>query len=209
MKIKSIISSTILVLASVAFISAAPAMADGCSAEDPCDTYAVVNSLGEVTNVIVCQPSVCGSGIWDNQKVVRQIAANPITHENQGSVFHGSDENKVLVDSNNTFIVNNGQTTKVDNEITATFSSSFQTFNFEDTIGKVISSVPLSNNNYLNNTVATISVVDTETVNYEESIILNQKQTIETISNTIIEYKLQLLQKRISRIQKLLGLWLL
>ena len=61
-------------------------------------TYAVVDSSGLVTNVIVCQLSVCGtSGSWGGtmpedtpwagQKLVLQIPANEVTGKNQGSVF--------------------------------------------------------------------------------------------------------------------------
>ena len=63
MKFKSIISSAVLVAASVLFISVAPAQAGECSAEDPCHTYAMVNdavksykldsaSIGALANAI-------------------------------------------------------------------------------------------------------------------------------------------------------------
>ena len=52
MKIKSVFGALALLATSV-FISVAPAQAGECSAEDPCNTYAMVNDAGVVTNIIV------------------------------------------------------------------------------------------------------------------------------------------------------------
>ena len=65
-------------------------------------TYAVVDSSGLVTNVIVCQESVCGSSgswagtmpsdtPWAGQKLVLQVPANEITGKNQGGIFTSLD----------------------------------------------------------------------------------------------------------------------
>ena len=62
-----------------------------CTAEDPCQTWAVVNESGLVTNIIVCQPSVCGSGEFAGSKVVLQVPADPVTHQSQGGYYGGSD----------------------------------------------------------------------------------------------------------------------
>ena len=71
--------------------SQANANSDPCTAEDPCQTWAMVNDSGLVTNIIVCQPSVCGSGEFAGTKVVLQVPADPITHKSQGGYFGGSD----------------------------------------------------------------------------------------------------------------------
>jgi hypothetical protein len=79
-----------------------------CSAEDPCHTYAMVNDSGVVTNIIVCQPSVCGSGVWAGSRVVLQVVANPETHQNQGGIFGGVDnKDKIVTESNGTFTITN------------------------------------------------------------------------------------------------------
>jgi hypothetical protein len=90
MKLKNKVIGTILgvIASSFVFISVPiTANAADCSAEDPCNTYAVVDN-GVVTNIIVCQPSVCGSGIFDGKQVVLQKPANPTTHQAQGGYFN-------------------------------------------------------------------------------------------------------------------------
>ena len=72
-------------------ISSANADSAPCTAEDPCQTWAVVNESGLVTNIIVCQPSVCGSGEFAGSKVVLQVPADPVTHQSQGGYYGGSD----------------------------------------------------------------------------------------------------------------------
>ena len=107
MKIKSVLGALALIATSV-FISVVPAQAGECSAEDPCHTYAMVNDAGVVTNIIVCQPSVCGSGVWAGSRVVLQVVANPETHQNQGGVFGGTEnKDKVVTESNGTFTITN------------------------------------------------------------------------------------------------------
>lgn len=73
------------------FISSTPAQAGDCSAEDPCQTWAVVDGTGLVTNIIVCQPSVCGSGEFAGSKVVLQVPADSVTHQSQGGYWGGPD----------------------------------------------------------------------------------------------------------------------
>ena len=58
-----------------------------CTATDPCGTWAMLDSQGTVTNIIVCQASVCGGGTWAGQTVVPQVAPNPVTHESQGGYW--------------------------------------------------------------------------------------------------------------------------
>jgi hypothetical protein len=107
MKIKSVLGALALIATSV-FISVVPAQAGECSAEDPCHTYAMVNDAGVVTNIIVCQPSVCGSGVWAGSRVVLQVVANPDTHLNQGGIFGGTDnKDKIVTESNGTFTITN------------------------------------------------------------------------------------------------------
>jgi hypothetical protein len=107
MKIKSIIGSIALMLGALTLVSA-PAYAGECSAEDPCHTYAMVDGSGLVTNIIVCQPSVCGSGTFAGSRVVLQVVAHPETHLSQGGIFGGTDNiDKRVTESNGTFTITN------------------------------------------------------------------------------------------------------
>jgi hypothetical protein len=51
-------------------------------------TYAVLDSNGNVTNIIVCG-SACAGGTWAGQTVVPQVAADPVTGENRGGFWQG------------------------------------------------------------------------------------------------------------------------
>jgi hypothetical protein len=107
MKIKSVLGALALVVTSM-FVSVVPVHAGECSAADPCHTYAMVNDSGVVTNIIVCQPSVCGSGTFAGSRVVLQVVANPQTHQNQGGIFGGTDnKDKTVTESNGTFTITN------------------------------------------------------------------------------------------------------
>ena len=77
-----------LVILSAVITSAPQAIASQCSSADPCGTWAMLDPQGVITNVIVCQASVCGGGIWDGQTVVPQLAANPVTHDTTGIGSH-------------------------------------------------------------------------------------------------------------------------
>jgi hypothetical protein len=81
-------SKRALILTATLFISSTifviPSQASECNASDPCGVWAMLDSQGTVTNIIVCQPSVCGGGMWAGQKVVPQVAANPVTNDTHG-----------------------------------------------------------------------------------------------------------------------------
>lgn len=51
-------------------------------------TYAVLDANGNVTNIIVCG-SACASGEFGGNKVVLQVAADPVTNENRGGFWQG------------------------------------------------------------------------------------------------------------------------
>jgi hypothetical protein len=95
MKIKAVFGGVLLVLFSIFFVS--NASAGECSVEDPCQTYAVMNG-NQVTNIIVCQPSVCGSGFFNNQRVVPQVAADS-NGQNRGG-YWGTESNGVFTVQN-------------------------------------------------------------------------------------------------------------
>jgi hypothetical protein len=100
MKTKNKVILTVLgVLTSSLFFIVAPTTANAgdCSAADPCGTWAVVEG-GVVTNIIVCQPSVCGSGEFAGKQVVLQTPGNPVTHQSQGG-YMGTREEPVTYNS--------------------------------------------------------------------------------------------------------------
>lgn len=116
MKVKNKVIGIILgVIASSFVFIAVPVSANAgdCSASDPCMTYAEVDSSGNVTNVIVCQPSVCGpngqfGGTLNGNRLVPQVAANPQTNDTTGTTgrMTNSTENQTVTLSNdNTFTV--------------------------------------------------------------------------------------------------------
>ena len=82
---KSLAMTLNLVILSAVITSAPQAIASPCSAADPCGTWAMLDPQGVVTNIIVCQASVCGSGTWDGQRVVPQVAPNPVTNDTSGT----------------------------------------------------------------------------------------------------------------------------
>jgi hypothetical protein len=74
-----------LVVLSAVITSSPQAIASECSAGDPCGTWAMLDPQGVVTNIIVCQVSVCGGGTWAGQTVVPQVAPNPVTNDTYGT----------------------------------------------------------------------------------------------------------------------------
>jgi hypothetical protein len=195
MKVKSIVSSAILIAASAVFISVAPATAGGCSAEDPCHTYAVVNDVGVVTNTIVCQPSVCGSGVLGDMKVVLQVEANPTTHQNQGG-YIGNPGGTPVTESNGRFTITNDSpvvsTSTINEETTNTVISSTvaagtqKSFTFSDTVGAPNGVPTMRNEPIKKSTSATLSATElskseTPTVISEESITFDERQTEEYV----------------------------
>lgn len=175
MKIKSKIFTLVLIISSAFFISTMPANAGECSAEDPCMTFAEVDSSGVVVNIIVCQPSVCGaSGAWagknpgNGNKLVPQVAANPTTHESSGG-YKTSSEGISVTESNGRFSIDNASgpvtNTKVvetanDTTIVSTsiHSDGARTFTYEDTIDNPNSINMKTVGELPNNTAADINI---------------------------------------------------
>ena len=204
MKFKSIISSAVLVAASVLFISVAPAQAGECSAEDPCMTYAVVEA-GVVTNIIVCQPSVCGSGEFAGMKVVPQVAANPVTHQNQGGYLNVG--GSPVTENNGTFTITNNQPivsqtvvqeVAVNTVLESTIGAGTQqSFTFNDTVNKPNGTPTMTNENMKSSTSATLSATeltksDTPTVVATETITFNKRETEEFVQ---LQIEMQSLQR--------------
>ena len=210
MKIKSIIGSILLTVGALAFVPA-PAYAGECSAEDPCHTYAMVNDSGVVTNIIVCQPSVCGSGTFAGSRVVPQVAANPETHQNQGGYLANPGSTPV-VESNGRFTLTNDNPTVTasvtQNETSRTvLSTSLEpgvqnSFTFNDTVGQT-DGRPVMRTETMDKSIgATLSYSKTRnsesaTALSQESITFDERQTEEYVE----------LELMIQELTKLLANW--
>jgi hypothetical protein len=84
-----------LVSLALLFVNLSSAQAD--------PTYAVLDSNGNVTNIIVCG-NACASGEFAGNKVVLQIAADTVTGENRGGIWNG-EGTTTYSENNNTFTV--------------------------------------------------------------------------------------------------------
>jgi hypothetical protein len=210
MKIKSVIGNILLTVGALAFVSA-PANAGECSAEDPCHTYAMVNDAGVVTNIIVCQPSVCGSGTFAGSRVVPQVAANAETHQNQGGYLANPGSTPV-VESNGRFTLTNDNPTVTasvtQNETSRTvLSTSLEpgvqnSFTFNDTVGQT-DGRPVMRTEPMDKSIgATLSYSKTRnsesaTALSQESITFDERQTEEYVE----------LELMIQELTKLLANW--
>jgi hypothetical protein len=99
-------------IAEAARLAALPPATDSepCSSENPCMTYAEVSSSGNVDNIVVCQPSVCGSGdqvaITSGNRLVPQVLANPETHDTTGTGGQRSSGSRnVTLTQDNVFVI--------------------------------------------------------------------------------------------------------
>jgi hypothetical protein len=183
MKLKSMVTAISLIAASVMFVSAGPVQAGECSAADPCQTYAMLDNAGTVTNIIVCQPSVCGGGEWAGQRVVAQVAADPVTHQNQGG-FLGTPDAPVKESGGNFTITNTApvvnqtvinQTADVSVVLNARIDAGTrQSFNFNDTIGSNGSDFSKTIDTVDNNVGATISAVEYTVVSDTKTSVVEQ-----------------------------------
>lgn len=211
MKVKSIVASLALVAGAVFFV-APTAYAGECSAEDPCQTYAMVDGNGVVTNIIVCQPSVCGSGTFAGSRVVPQVAASP-QGQNQGGYLANPGSTPVR-ESNGVFTITNDAPTRdvtvIQNETTNThLSTEFEggttnSFTFNDTVGRP-GGRPTMTPGIMDNSIgAKLSV--TELSNSETPTVLSEEIAVfeERKTEQFVELTLQL-----NNLNKILANWTL
>ena len=233
MKIKNKVISTILgvIASSFVFISVPElASAGDCSVADPCLTYAVLDNAGIVKNIIVCQPSFCGSGkLPDGTTVVPQVAANS-EGQNQGGYYNPAGSGREVTHSNGTFTLNNDvvattvdvvvnttvdaitntTSTETSTVIVSKSAGNASTFSYEDTVGKSPSEISFNTLPLANNTSATISATEvTSNSTRTESTILEERKTALEVSSILAQRNLTLLQSKIDRLLILLGSWLL
>jgi hypothetical protein len=210
MKKINVILSGVLLAASFSFVSISPAQA-ACSAEDPCGTWAVVDDSGVVTNIIVCQPSVCGSGRFGGNKVVLQVPANPTTHTSQGGWRSDPQRTVTYSDQTNQFSVSSNiapqpvtKTEVVDSvTLSATVNSNVSTFNSNSVVNGRVEFTPVVDSA----TSATISATKvTPNSVTKESVSFATPQTVEQIRASLTE-ELAVLRSNLNKLIALLKGW--
>jgi hypothetical protein len=191
--------SSLIIVSSMANASADP-------------TYAVLDANGNVTNIIVCG-SACASGEFGGNKVVLQVAADPVTGENRGGFWQGP--------GTTTYDSNSGTFTMVDNRTTtnsiseeedgqvvtssATINGGSTTqFKYSDTIGNNLFTRLGFVYGYKEETPASISVNKN---NITESLGFDSRQTGIQIQESIQNSGLVLLNSKVQVLISLLGGW--
>jgi hypothetical protein len=165
MKIKAVFGGVLLVLFSMFFIS--NSSAGECSIEDPCQTYAIMDG-NTVANIIVCQPSVCGSGFLGGKRVIPQVAADS-TGQNRGG-YYGTELDGTFT------IPQSGPTNTAEEiidevKISVTMQGELKsTMTFEDTMNKSsnewLTPVPLPVDTKV--TISANSKTNSETLEFDE-----------------------------------------
>ena len=181
-------------------------------------TYAMLDANGNVTNVIVCG-SACAGGTFAGQKVVLQVAENPVTHQNAGGIWQGPNTT-TYNDQTGIFTVRDPQPTIITNSFTdvdgnnnqitmsAQTTSNSRSFSYQDTV---------NNPNNINFTIgfdenspATVSVIrkleSLDTFDYE-SLTFTSRKTSQEILIESFHSQLSLINAKIQTLIKLLGGW--
>ena len=190
-----------------------------CTAENPCGTWAMLDSQGTVTNVIVCQVSVCGGGTWAGQTVVPQVAPNPVTHDTtgQGSYIGNSESNNSVSYSNGTFTINENSTiyrsetenNAIDNStetISVEIPVTSRSFTYDDTIGRSYGNIPMLVNEV--DSELPTKVFANKNINNEnisESTTFYGKKTEQQVVDQIIREQLNLINSKIQSLLRLLS----
>lgn len=200
-----------------------------CSASNPCMTYAEVDPSGSVSNIIVCQPSVCGTGgvfggSVNGNRLVAQVAANPVTNDTFGTGGQMTNvaENKVVtVSSDNIFTVTqNGVLVErfAAPEVKTTESSTVTTsidVKFSDSSTVVtdpVTGVSKTEKQELavaNISASEITATDTSYSVVQENLVINQKVTEQEAVTIINNSGKTIIQSKITRLIRLLGDWFL
>jgi hypothetical protein len=199
------------------------------SANEGQSTYAVVDASGVVTNVIVCTESVCGAnGEWAGKmpsdtscpgcSIVLQVAANPVTGANQGSVFSPAGNPTQVTYSEGTFTVRDSapqvltdtSVEVINNQVTTTTlvlekpTEVVKTFTYEDTIGKSATEINF-NTGYTSSPEITVTATETtESSNKQESVKLNQTLTSDAIESYVFTQQLNILSRKIATLTRMM-----
>ena len=193
-----------LILITVGFLNISSAQAD--------PTYAVLDTNGNVTNIIVCG-SACASGEFAGNKVVLQVAADPVTGENRGGVWQGPgtttyNENTGVFttgirEKTEAQLIENENNIEIISSVTINGSENYQ-FKYEDTIGSRLTYDKIKVVPYSDETSATVSVIADNVI---ESIFFENRKTNEEIIEISSNSNLLLLNSKIQTLISLLGSW--
>jgi len=207
---KKNIKSIGFISAAILLFSISPAVAD--------PTYAVLDANGNVTNIIVCGEA-CASGTFAGNRVVLQVAADPVTNANRGGIWNGPGTT-TYNDSTATFTVDRPITITQTEESTVneepvtlagTIFGNTYTFTYGDTLGtdwvingfrdmsKIEKPADLNQN-----TKAEISAT---TQSKTESAYFNERKTAAEVSSSVALQGLGLLQAKIDRLLTLINRW--
>jgi len=201
------------------------------TASDGAGVWAVVDSSGTVTNVIVCTQSVCGSGTFGGERVVPQIAPNPITNDatGQGSFIGNESAGIRVTESNGIFTVHesariNGSETAVTvDNLTKTTTTTIsevsipvtsRTFSYNDTIGKTYSEIELKNESFDENEPTYIFVTKKTAIEDEitriksENLTLMKRMTESEITEAAKAENALLVIENIVAVVRLLNSWM-
>jgi hypothetical protein len=195
------------------------------NATDGAGVWAVVDSSGTVTNVIVCTQAVCGSGTFGGERVVPQIAPNPITNDAQGQgSFIGNESAGIRVtESNGIFTVhenvriNTSETAVTVDDLTKTTTTTIsevsvpvasRSFTYNDTIGKTYSEIKLSAQSYDDEKPTNLSVTKkTGKTSSSQSISIAGRKTASELDIIFVQNEMNLLRSKINALLKMLGSW--
>jgi hypothetical protein len=206
MKKKVFILVSLLLATCISIVSPSQANASDCSPENPCGTWAVVDNSGTVTNIIVCQASVCGSGEFAGQKVVLQVTPDQQSGQSKGGYFGGNENQSGIVkfeENKNIFNVF---------DVDGNNHTSFAAPELE-TDGSYTSTSAISCNK--TSSIADSDCVEVKSTNESknntvtESNIFTEKKTEKQIKDEFSEKGLNLLLFKINTILKLLDSWLI
>ena len=196
----------------VFFVSSVLFLNTSSASADP--TYAMLDANGNVTNIIVCGEA-CSGGTWMGQKVVLQVAADPVTGENRGGYWQGPGTTVYNQDTE-TFTVNTGnnvvnsqtilESDNTETIVTATvYQGTGYSFKYEDTLGvdgltlNKMTTLPI-----LDESDAKISTNNNEIM---QSIFFENRKTSEEILQISENSNLLLLNSKIQVLIALLGSW--
>jgi hypothetical protein len=204
MKKKIFILVSLLLATCISIISPSQANAGDCSPENPCGTWAVVDNSGTVTNIIVCQASVCGGGEFAGQKVIEQIAPDPITSQSQGG-WNSSEKHSVVV-SDGIFTVTQSNEDKTSSsfsfsepqkETNGSYSSVAASFCSEFKLKEGDCARITVTNQSINGTIVESDTVDPTTMTESEI----RQQFIDNAKVLLVE-KIQLISKTVAKLMK-------
>lgn len=193
----------------------------GAPAANADPTYAVLDANGNVTNIIVCG-SACASGEFGGNKVVLQVAADPVTGENRGGFWQGPGTTTYDANSGTFTMVDRAEVTnsiiESDPNSTVTTSATIYggkttTFKYEDTVGSKLDTRDNFNYGYLENTKASVEVkkvyVENEITRIKsENLTLMKRMTESEITEVAKAENAVLIIENIVSVVRLLNSWM-